>query len=87
MINEIRQEIAEEQEIDELIQDICNLVYEIDETDDNDLIGDVNDCINEEIMFELDKVDILVLLKAVKGILGKDKLITIKDRLEEIKGE
>lgn len=87
MINEIRQEIAEQNEMDELVQDICNLVYEIDETDDNDLIGDVNDCINEEIMFELDKVDILVLLKAVKGILGKDKLITIKNRLEEIKGE
>ena len=87
MINEIRQEIAEQNEMDELVQDICNLVYEIDETDDNDLIGDVNDCINEEIMFELDKVDILVLLKAVKGILGKDKLVEIKNRLEEIKGE
>ena len=80
-------ETAEQNEMDELVQDICNLVYEIDETDDNDLIGDVNDCINEEIMFELDKVDSLVLLKAVKNILGKDKLITIKNRLEEIKGE
>lgn len=87
MSKDIRLEIAEQNEMDELVQDICNLVYEIDETDDNDLIGDVNDCINEEIMFELDKVDILVLLKAVKGILGKDKLITIKNRLEEIKGE
>lgn len=87
MSKDIRLETAEQNEMDELVQDICNLVYEIDETDDNDLIGDVNDCINEEIMFELDKVDILVLLKAVKNILGKDKLITIKNRLEEIKGE
>ena len=87
MSKDIRLEISEQNEMDELVQDICNLVYEIDETDDNDLIGDVNDCINEEIMFELDKVDILVLLKAVKNILGKDKLITIKNRLEEIKGE
>lgn len=87
MSKDIRLEITEQNEMDELVQGICNLVYEIDETDDNDLIGDVNDCINEEIMFELDKVDILVLLKAVKNILGKDKLITIKNRLEEIKGE
>lgn len=87
MSKDIRLETAEQNEMDELVQDICNLVYEIDETDDNDLIGDVNDCINEEIMFELDKVDSLVLLKAVKNILGKDKLITIKNRLEEIKGE
>ena len=87
MTKDIRLEITEQNEMDELVQDICNLVYEIDETDDNDLIGDVNDCINEEIMFELDKVDNLVLLKAVKNILGKDKLITIKNRLEEIKGE
>lgn len=87
MINEIRQEIAEEQEIDELVAELNHMRDLADETDS--LAGEyagqeMDERVNEDIMFLLQEMDCYERLNLLKKQLGVHTLKEMVTSFKEI---
>lgn len=87
MINEIRQEIAEEEEIDELVEQLIHmrdLAYECEEVSGDYASQDMDDRVNEEIASLLHEMDNDTLLKILKKQLGVYTLRELVTSFKEI---
>lgn len=87
MINEIRQEIAEEEEIDELVEQLIHmrdLAYECEEVSGDYAGQDMDDRVNEEIASLLHEMDNDTLLKILKKQLGVYTLRELVTSFKEI---
>ena len=83
MKNEITNEMIEQEQIDSLVEEINNMISTIYEYGSDDAIDGTYDCVQEEVDNGLTQLDLPDLLKLTKNVLGKDILITIKQRLNE----
>lgn len=85
MSNEIRQEIAEEEEIDELVAQLIHmkhLAYECEEISGDYASQDMDDRVNEEIASLLHEMDYDTLLKILKKQLG---VYTLRELVTDFK--
>lgn len=87
MINEIRQEIAEEEEIDELVEQLIhmrNLANECEEVSGDYAGQSMDDRVNEEIALLLHEMDNDTLLRILKKQLGVYTLRELVTSFKEI---